>query len=103
MTLNKSRVVALLLGGLTLLWAAALFFGLPFFYSKKVDALVGQEMGVVSQELGVPKRRWEPNAFSCEPAWPCKGAAKGGPVLLYAGDTQAWYLYFDAQLKLSGL
>jgi hypothetical protein len=92
---SLGKVGAVVMGGLLLAWGLALFVGLPFLYAKKVEALVGQPLEVVRRELGPPKQEWTAAAFACAPGWSCAGAARGGPVLLYADPSQAWYLYFD--------
>jgi hypothetical protein len=91
------KIGAVVMGGLLLAWGLALFVGLPFLYAKKVEALVGQPLEVVRRELGPPKQEWTAAAFTCAPAWACMGATRGGPVLLYADPSQAWYLYFDGK------
>jgi hypothetical protein len=95
MKVNTSRLAAIVLGGLAVLWAFALFFGLPYLYSRKVDHLVGQPLLTVQEQLGPPTRQWETPTFACDPSLPCTGKPQGGPVLLYASRDQAWYLYFD--------
>jgi hypothetical protein len=94
--LTRARVFAIVMGSLLLLWGAALFLGLPFLYAKKVEALVGQDLLTVRQELGAPKQEWAPADYT-------RGPARGGPVLLYADKEQGqgWYLYFDESGKLT--
>ncbi len=95
--MNKSKLAALLLGGLALLWAAALFLGFPLIYGKRVEGLVGHPLATVRQQLGPPTREWDTANFACDPGFPCTLAKKGdGPVWLYSDGNQAWYLYFDA-------
>jgi hypothetical protein len=101
--INTSKLAALILGGFALLWALALFVGLPFIYSKKIDALIGQPLLTVKEQLGAPTHEWEPAQFRCEAALPCTGQSLGGPVLLYAERTQGWYLYFDSGNVLRSL
>ena len=101
MKVTRAKVAALGMAALLLLWGAALFLGLPFLYAKKVEALAGQPLETVRSQLGGPKAEWPPEAFACSSAWPCSGAARGGPVLLYADGSQGWYLYFDSGGKLA--
>lgn len=100
--MNRSKLAALILGGLALLWALALFVGIPFLYGRKVEALVGQNRATVESQIGPPSREWAPSTFSCDPRFPCvKENARGGPVLLYTDGSQGWYLYFDSTGKLA--
>ncbi|MFZ5470412.1 MAG: hypothetical protein ACOZIN_13325 [Myxococcota bacterium] len=104
MALNKSKLAAAVLGGLVLLWALALFVGMPWLHTQKVENLVGQPLTLVLEQLGPPTREWTAESFACASQFPCVAAnARGGPVLLYSdGRSQAWYLYFDAHRKLTG-
>jgi hypothetical protein len=101
--LSLGKLGAVVMGSLLLAWGLALFVGLPFLYSKKVEALVGQPLEVVRRELGPPRQEWTAPAFACAPAWRCSGGARGGPVLLYADPSQAWYLYFDGKGALAAV
>jgi hypothetical protein len=103
---GKSKAVAVVLASFAVLWALFLFFGLPFIYGKKVEALVGQPRAVIDEQLGTPTREWPPSAFACDPLFACDAAKQaGGPVLLYADPktTQAWYLYFDGKGALAAV
>ncbi len=82
-----------MLGGFLVLWGAALFFGLPYLYGKKVEALVGQPVEVVERELGPPKRTWPDAVQACAETGHCR--AGKGPVLLYSDGEQGFYLWFD--------
>ena len=103
MALNRSKLAAIILGGLALLWFAGLFFGLPFLMSRKMTSLVGHDLSTVESQIGAPTRQWPSTEFSCDADFPCKEKPAGGPVYLYADRErkQGWYLFFDdkAQLK----
>ena len=102
--MNKSKLAAIILGGLALLWAAALFFGIPFLYGRKVEALLGQDAQTVRGQLGPPSKELSTTPFACDPKFPCTpGKLRGGPVWLYESSDQAWYLYLDAAGKLAAL
>ncbi len=102
--LNKSRLAAIVLGSFAALWAMALFFGIPFLYGKKVEALVGHPLATVRGQLGPPTREWESANFCCDPGFPCDPAKlSGGPVQMYSDGSQAWYLYFDRAALLAQL
>jgi hypothetical protein len=103
--LNRSKLAAIILGGLALLWFAGLFFGLPFLMSKKMTALVGHDAATVEREIGPPTQRWTAEEFACDPTLPCQERPAGGPVYLYADKTkkQGWYLFFDDKARLAKL
>ena len=98
--MNKSKLAALILGGLALLWAVALFVGFPMLYARKVEALLGQDLETVRGQLGPPTQEWDAG-FRCAPSLPCSPSkAQGGPVFLYSDGAQGWYLYFDKGERL---
>ena len=102
--MNRSKAAALLLGTLAFAWALALFFGFPFLYGKKVEALRGQSEATVRAELGPPTRTWDSAGFSCDLGFPCTIAkVQPGPVWMYSDGHQAWYLYFDGSARLVDL
>jgi hypothetical protein len=101
--LTAAKIGAGVMAALLVLWGLALFVGLPFLYAKKVEALVGQPLDTVRQELGAPKQEWTPERFACAAGWVCAGPPRGGPVLLYADPTQGWYLYFDSKGTLAAV
>jgi hypothetical protein len=102
-TLNRGKIAAVVMAGLALMWMGALFFGLPFLYGRRVEALVGQEVATVREQLGAPIQEWEGPNFTCQAAFPCSGPPAGGPVYLYAPPdrSQALYLYFDRERRLA--
>jgi hypothetical protein len=98
--LSRSQVAVVVVAALAALWVAGLSFGLSFLYGEKVSALVGHSRRLVEKELGPPTQDWGPMDFECAAEFPCQGAARGGPVFLYAEGRRGYYLYFDRSEEL---
>lgn len=86
MKLSRARIGAIGIAVGIALWGAALFLGLPFLYSRKVQALIGQPVDVVRRELGPPKTE--------------RDIPDAGLVFEYSEGEQGWRLTFDASGKL---
>jgi hypothetical protein len=101
---TKSRIAAVVIGALAILWGLMLFVYTPMLFARKIEGLLGHDIGTVREQLGPATKEWLPADFVCEPKFPCNTAnAQGGDVLMYSDGNQAWYLYFDATGKLAAL